>query len=138
MTDNSNNQPEDLTPQDEEVLNELINEAIHALFEKAQEKINAKTGIDGKRLSAANRAKLHASELALKMAERYTAHAKAQRLVDISNKALPTLTSIFGEQAVIEGLPPRLKNEKTADLCTRAGATELSSVIRKAIAPPTP
>lgn len=126
---------EKLTPRDEEVLNQLLNEAVHALVDEAKEKISAKTGIEGGKLSFADKLKIDMADRALTMSARYGVHAKAQKLVDISNKTVPALTSIFGEQALVDNLPPQIKTEEAADILERAGATEVLALVRKAIGP---
>ena len=125
---------QELTAHETGELGEVINEILNVLFNEASKK----TSEHGLKISFSEKIKLDMAQRLMKMAEKYNGPTKFAKMIDSSNAAVPALTRIFGEQALISRLPPKAKDERIVALLDKAGATELSTLIRKAMGGPAP
>lgn len=63
----------------------------------------------------------------------YSPDTKAAAMMDLWDMSVPCLIRTFGEAGVLRALPERARNEETARLCDRAGASLVADLILKMV-----
>lgn len=58
---------------------------------------------------------------------------KARRLMAYTESMVPALTKTFGEQALVDSLPERARNENVATMVENLGSTRVAALVRKAL-----
>lgn len=86
-----------------------------------------------KSLSKMEMAGLAASKLKLQFSKSAAPETKAKRIVEFCDKAVPGLTKVFGEQALVDGFPESAKTEHMADLTEQLGGSKIANLIRKSL-----
>ena len=86
-----------------------------------------------KSLSTTEKASLAVSQMKLQFAKSAAPETKAKRIVEFCDKAVPGLTKVFGEQALIDGFPESAKTEHIADLTEQLGGSNIANLIRKTL-----
>ncbi len=119
-----------LTAQERGDLNEVLGEILEILFAEADEQIAERTGKPGARIPYSDRIKIDLASKILALTKRYDAEARFGKFVECSNVIIPCLTKLFGAQRIASKLPPRARDERLVALCDKAGASELSALIR--------
>lgn len=117
------------------VIEELIGIAIGALDKRMSEK--------GFKAAPLDNMKLRSAKMGLQIVQKYGARfnveARLDHFVSATNKSLPTLVDVFGEQALIDEIRPYIKEpQRTITLLDTAGATEAANLVRKSTTIPTP
>lgn len=84
-------------------------------------------------LSVGEKAALMAAKLKLEFAKNADPETKARRIVDFCDKAVPSLTKVFGEQALIDAFPENGRSQHMVDLTTELGGKHIPALIRKTL-----
>lgn len=124
------------TVQDPQALNNILVEIVTALLNGAEDEFQDRTGrsVD---VSRVQKMKVHAANrlagLAMKGLNRVEdPQERLQKLADLTNRYLPGIVEVVGEDAVrarLDKLPQRLRNQDVVKLFQDAGAVELARLL---------
>lgn len=117
------------------VIDELMKIAIGALDKRLNERGFKTAPMDNLKLRGAKKG----LEFVQRHAARFNAEARLDHFVAATNKSLPTLVEVFGEQALADEIRPHITEpQKIITLLDAAGATEAANLVRKWTAAPAP
>lgn len=119
--------------QDTAQLTEIFNEILEAVFTEAAEAVQNRTGADVSKIRYADKIKIDIAKKVFDLSKKYNAETHFDKLVDCSNTIIPLVTRLFGEDKVLGRLPPHVKNEQVVGLLDKAGAREVSALLRKTL-----
>lgn len=86
-----------------------------------------------RQLGWAEKMKIGAAKLSYEFSKNADPKTRAEKLVQYCESVVPGLKRAFGEQAVINALPPEGRTQEVCDMCDALGGRQLAALIRKSL-----